>query len=130
MSYFRIVDSTFWLLFTNNYFIISPHLETIGYTIYDCNYLFHIGKGLLRSSVERTHKCRNYLFFISLILRRRLGVFIGKWTRSFKVLSLSSLSGQLVYERQKHGSNNPTTSTCLSNLMPPGVVCLKKRWPF
>lgn len=28
---------------------------------------------------------------------------------------------------KKHGSNNPTTSTCLSNLMPPGVVCLKKR---
>ena len=71
-SIFRFADSTFLSLhvFTSHYFIIFSHLETIGYNVYVCKCLFHIGKGSLQSSVERSHKCRNWLFPISLIFRR------------------------------------------------------------
>lgn len=124
MSYFRIVDSTFWLLFTNNYFIISPHLETMGYNIYDCNYLFHIGKGLLRNSVERTHKCRNQLSSISFILRGQVSSQEDELALLIYYLCRPCLVNLSMSVKQ-HGSNNPTTSTCLSNLMPPCVVCLK-----
>lgn len=59
MFYFRIVDLIFWLLFINNYFIILLYFEIMGYNIYDCNYLFYIGKGLLWNLVECMYKCWN-----------------------------------------------------------------------